>query len=123
VLREVKAARPTVSKMFMNTMADLDGDVVVVEFAPEARVFKKMAEDQDVTALLRESINSVLGWHVSLRYQLGRGGVRPDVEDDRPPSAPPAGAADPETLDRMLTEGLGAEVVAESDTDEGKARP
>jgi DNA polymerase-3 subunit gamma/tau len=123
VLREVKAARPTVSKMFMNTMADLDGDVVVVEFAPEARVFKKMAEDQDVTALLRESIKSVLGWHVSLRYQLGRGGVRPDVEDDRPPSAPPAGAADPETLDRMLTEGLGAEIVAESDTDDGKARP
>jgi DNA polymerase III subunit gamma/tau len=122
VLREVKAARPTVSKMFMNTVADLDGDVVVVEFAPEARVFKRMAEDQDVTALLRESIKTVLGWHVSLRYQLGRGGVRPDTDDDAPPSAPPAGPADPEALDRMLTEGLGAEVVGESDTDQGKAR-
>jgi hypothetical protein len=106
--------------MFLNTMADLDGDTVVVEFAPEARVFKKMAEDAEVTALLRQSIESVLGWHVSIRYQLGRGEVRADVEDEGggsyAPPTPTGAVADPEALDRMLTEGLGAAIVGESDS-------
>jgi hypothetical protein len=83
-----------------------------------------MAEDADVTALLRTSIESVLGWHVAIRYQLGRGRVRvedPDGEDpgeptfcNTPPVAAPR-AADQDSIDRMLSEGLGAEVVNESD--------
>jgi len=115
VLREVKTVRPTASKMFMNTMADIDGDTVVVEFAPEARVFKKMAEDPEVTAVVREAVASVLGWHVSIRYQLGRGEVRPDpASSTHAPPAHTGATADPSELDRALTEGLGAEVIAES---------
>jgi DNA polymerase-3 subunit gamma/tau len=120
ILREVKAVRPAASRMFMNTMADIDGDTVVVEFAPEARVFKKMAEDADITAVLRESIAAVLGWHVSLRYQLGRGEVRLDAGDPSPyaPPSPSVAATDPDALDRALTEGLGAAVVGEPGNDD-----
>jgi DNA polymerase-3 subunit gamma/tau len=136
VLREVKSVRPAVSKMFIGTEADLDGDTVVVEFRPEGRVFKSMAEDADVTALLRESIQSVLGWHVGVRYQLGRGGVRAQAEGEDPPAEDAAGgdlgeaseppvptgaAADADSLDRMFTEGLGAEIVSESGNSNGKA--
>jgi DNA polymerase-3 subunit gamma/tau len=119
VLRAVKTVRPAASKMFMNTEADLDGDTVVVEFQPEARVFKSMAEDADVTALLRTSIQSVLGWHVAIRYQLGRGDVRAEEFDDDEPgvrTASPAASGDQDSIDRMLSESLGAQVVSQSDT-------
>jgi DNA polymerase-3 subunit gamma/tau len=124
VLRQVKTVRPAASKMFMNTEADLDGDTVVVEFQPEARVFKVMAEDADVTALLRTSIEAVLGWHVALRYQLGRGSVRAEDSGDAAPEIP-AGADTPvrvgqDSIDRVLSESLGAQVVSESDKTPGK---
>jgi hypothetical protein len=109
--------------MFMNTEADLDGDTVVVEFQPEARVFKSMAEDADVTALLRNSIQTVLGWHVAIRYQLGRGSVRAeDLDDEEPgvPAASPASSGDQDSIDRMLNESLGAQIVSESDKSSGK---
>jgi len=126
VLREVKTVRPAASKMFMNTEADLDGDTIVVEFQPEARVFKSMAEDADVTALLRNSVQAVLGWHVAVRYQLGRGGVRAEDIDDGEPGVPasggvsPAVSGDQDSIDRMLSEGLGAQVVSETDKTPGK---
>jgi hypothetical protein len=123
VLREVKTVRPAASKMFLDTEADLDGDTVVVEFRPEARVFKSMAEDAEVTALLRNSVQAVLGWHVAIRYQLGRGGVRAqDPGDDEPgvPGASAAVSADQDSIDRMFSEGLGARVVSENDTSPGK---
>jgi hypothetical protein len=118
--------------MFIGTEADLDGDTVVVEFRPEGRVFKSMAEDADVTALVRESIKSVLGWHVGVRYQLGRGGVRALAEDegafdddagsvDDASPAPAAAVPDGDSLDRMFTEALGAEIVSESGSSDGKA--
>jgi hypothetical protein len=106
--------------MFMNTMADLDGDTVVVEFPAEARVFKKMAEEAEVTAVVREAVASVLGWHVSIRYQLGRGEVRPEPATGDKASEPPVSSgasADTDELDRRLAEGLGAAVVAEPGTD------
>ncbi len=130
VLREVKTVRPAASKMFMDTEADVDGDTVVVEFRPEARVFKSMAEDAEVTALLRNSIQAVLGWHVAIRYQLGRGAVRAEDPDEVHPSSvaggrnapptPPVQAADDDSLDRMFTEGLGAAIVNENVKDPGK---
>ena len=118
VLRAVKEVKPATSKLFMNTVADLDGDTVVVEFAPDARVFKKMAEDQEVTAILREAIAAVLGWHVGLRYQLGRGEVRAgsDTVSNDPP-APSGAATDHDALDRALLEGLGAAVVEPGNDD------
>jgi DNA polymerase III subunit gamma/tau len=129
VIRAVKESKPAVSKVFLETEADVDGDTVVVEFAPNRKVLMRRAQEQDAVALLREAIGSVLGWHVAIRYQLGRGAVRPDEipAPGRPPlpsgthvetptaPQPPAG---PDELDRMLVEELGAEVIIEHHGDD-----
>jgi hypothetical protein len=116
----MKEVRPTTSKMFLETEADLDGDEVVVEFDSSRKVFKKMAEDAEVTALLRTSIERVLGWRVSVRYQLGRGAVRP-ADGPAADGGLPAGQ-DADDLDRVLIEGLGAEVVSERPAKDEKGR-
>jgi DNA polymerase-3 subunit gamma/tau len=111
VINEVKRVRPAASKLFMDTEADLDGDTVVVEFDPSRRVLVRAAEEQDVVALLRDSIKGVLGWHVGIRYQLGRGAVRPAGEappTGHPTAKPSPVLSDPDALDRALVEGLGA---------------
>ena len=111
VINEVKRARPAASKLFMDTEADLDGDTVVVEFDPTRRVLVRAAEEQDVVALLRDSIRTVLGWHVGIRYQLGRGAVRPSDEArsvGHPPERATTASGDADALDRALVEGLGA---------------
>ena len=126
VIRLVKEKRPAASKLFLDTEADLDGDTVVVEFDPSRKVLVKRAEEQDVVALLRESIGHALGWKVGIRYQLGRGSVHHDdpVADSPLPgpghvqtSAIPEPASSPGDVDRALIEGLGAEVVAEKPRD------
>jgi DNA polymerase-3 subunit gamma/tau len=128
VLRRIKEQRPAASKLFMDTEPDVDGDTVVIEFDSSRKVLVKRAEEEDVRALVRSAIQDVLGWHVAIRYQLGRGAVRrgPDDyefghdEEEAHPVAPPpvrptAGNNDPDALDRMLIEGLGAEVVSENE--------
>ena len=122
VIRLVKEKRPTASKLFLETEADLDGDTVVVEFDPSRKVLVKQAEEQEVVAVLRDAVHRTLGWKVGIRYQLGRGGVHRDADAESaslpgrdhveaPGSPEPAsGHGD---IDRMLIEGLGAEVVAE----------
>ena len=124
VINEVKAAKPAASKLFLETEADLDGDTVVVEFDPTRKVMVRVAEDPDVVALLRGAIQTVLGWHVGIRYQLGRGEVRrADDSASRGSSAPPAPAAgatsaDADLIHHHMIEGLGAEIVSTStDTD------
>jgi hypothetical protein len=125
VINRVKESRPAASKLFLETEADVDGDTVVVEFDPSRRVLVRAAEEQDVVALLRDSVRDVLGWHVAIRYQLGRGAVRP-LGDDPPdpgvesePAAPTPGSDDG-SLDRILIDGLGAEVVSTSSDDDRK---
>jgi DNA polymerase-3 subunit gamma/tau len=125
VVNRVKESRPAASKLFLETEADVDGDTVVVEFDPSRRVLVKAAEEQDVVALLRDSIRDVLGWHVAIRYQLGRGAVRPPDDDpsDPGPEAEPEAATpgvEDGSLDRMMIEGLGAEVVSTSPDDDRK---
>jgi hypothetical protein len=116
VINAVKAVRPAASKLFLDTEADVDGDTVVVEFDPSRKILVRRAEEQDVVALLRDAIRDVLGWHVGIRYQLGRGAVRrgePDVSAAGVPPVPAAQAAgDGDALDRMFLEGLGAEIVS-----------
>jgi DNA polymerase-3 subunit gamma/tau len=135
VLREVKARRPMVSKALLDTEVDLDGDVVVVEFAPDRRTPMKAASEPEAAALLRECIGRVTGARVAVRFQLGRGVVR--HEQDDPAGAPvPVDAEvanDPDDpaaeqghrvtsraadVERMLIDGLGAEVVLEHPADE-----
>jgi hypothetical protein len=125
VINEIKRARPAASKLFLETEADIDGDTVVVEFDPSRKVLVRRAEEQDIVAALRDAIRDVLGWHVAIRYQLGRGAVRPQGDDDPPPPGlPPVRIADApdqtdaDALGRMLMESLGAEEVTTTpDTD------
>lgn len=123
VLREVKTERPMASKAFLDTEVDLDGDTVVVEFAADRRTPMRAADNAETKTLLRQCIHRVTGADVAIRYQLGRGVVRPDEQDVAPrvktaaPSeaagssaAGTAGAAD---MERMLIDSLGAEVLSE----------
>ena len=122
VIRLVKEKRPTASKLFLDTVADLDGDTVVVEFDPSRKVLVKQAEEQEVVAVLRDAVHRTLGWKVAIRYQLGRGGVHRDADAEGPrlpgadhveTPASPEPASGSGGIDRVLIEGLGAEVVAE----------
>ncbi|MDO8963482.1 MAG: DNA polymerase III subunit gamma/tau [Coriobacteriia bacterium] len=117
VLRALKEARPTASKLFLDTEAGLDGDEVVVEFGSGAGMLLKLADEPEVKQALRGSVERVLGWHVGIRYQLGRGAVKP-VTRAVAPAAPDVAHAADDPLDRMLIEGLGAEVVAEHPADD-----
>jgi DNA polymerase III subunit gamma/tau len=125
VIRAIKEKRPAASKVFLDTEADIDGDTIVIEFDPARNVLLKRAEDAEIVALVRDAVDAVLGWHVAIRYQLGRGGVRPAGSQaggssaGGPPlpqrrSAPPEGE---DMLDRMFVEGLGAEVVGDTKDD------
>jgi hypothetical protein len=139
VLREMKATRPMASKALLDTEVDLDGDVLVVEFAPNRRTPMAAASEQDAVALLRECIRRVTGATLAVRFQAGRGVVRHDVgvEADAPdheaaavdettgdaasPAPATAGngrAADGPATDaaRVLIDGLGAEVVDDGRT-------
>jgi hypothetical protein len=95
----------------LDTEVDVDGDVLVVEFAPNRRTPMKAASEQDAVALLRDCVRSVTGATMAVRFQMGRGAVR---HDDDPPgdtvdeAAPPTPVTDPA---RFLIDGLGAEVV------------
>ncbi|MDO8914854.1 MAG: DNA polymerase III subunit gamma/tau [Coriobacteriia bacterium] len=124
VLREMKSGRPMASKAFLETEVDLDGDTVVVEFPSDRRTPMRAADDAETKALLRECIHRVTGADVAVRYQLGRGVVRPDEQGSTSDAiAPPtesAGvqSADAVDVERMLIDSLGAEVIIEHSSEE-----
>jgi DNA polymerase-3 subunit gamma/tau len=129
VINQVKVARPAASKLFLETEADIDGDTVVVEFDPSRKVLVRRAEEQDIVAALRDAIRDVLGWHVGIRYQLGRGAVRPQDDDDpTAPGLPPVPVTDSpdhtddDALGRMFIETFGAEEVTTT-TDNDRKGP
>jgi DNA polymerase III subunit gamma/tau len=127
VIRAIKEVRPASSKLFLDTQADLDGETVVIEFDPSRKLLVKRAEEPDVVALVRDAVLEVLGWHVEVRYQLGRGAVRRAeasvASEPREAGAPPRPKAQAvplgdDALDRMFIEGLGAEVIGDTTKDE-----
>jgi hypothetical protein len=112
VLREMKAVRPMASKALLDTEVDLDGDVLVVEFAPTRRVPMKAASEQDALALLRESVLRVTGANLAVRFQVGRGVVQHEEPSaDLPPDPDAAAAPAAGDAAQALIDGLGAEVV------------
>jgi DNA polymerase-3 subunit gamma/tau len=150
ILREMKTRKPATSKLFIDTEVDLDGDTVVVEFAPNRRVPMQVANEQENVALLRECIRAVTGMTVAVRFQLGRGVVRPesvsgdggnDAGPDLPEVAPGADvplpaepvsgvATDPAPsastgadAERLLIDDLGAEVILERPEQQERAAP
>ena len=129
VLRDLKATMPAKSKLFLNTTVEPEGDTVVVEFNPGYEMNMRIAKSADTVAMLRESIEAVLGVKMAVRYQLGRGGVRPEeFEEPDPeprvaavprPSAPehvespgrPAPDAPGGDVGRALMDAFGTDVV------------
>jgi hypothetical protein len=115
ILRAMKAERPMAANALLDTEVDVDGDVLVVEFAPNRRTPMKAASEQDAVALLRDCVRRVTGATMAVRFQMGRGAVRHDDESavdvvDGPASTSSTDAA------RVLIDGLGAEVVEDAPT-------
>jgi hypothetical protein len=114
ILRAMKAERPMAANALLDTEVDVDGDVLVVEFAPNRRTLMKAASEQDAVALLRDCVRRVTGGTMAVRFQMGRGVVRHDDEPagalagDVPPSPSATDSA------RVLIDGLGAEVVEDA---------
>jgi DNA polymerase-3 subunit gamma/tau len=111
VLRDLKASAPAKSKLFLNTDVEPDGDTVVVAFNPGFEMNMKIANSADTVAMLRDSLETVLGVKMAVRYQLGRGGVRPEETDDFEPgpaslaAAPGSAAPDSAPRDRVESPG------------------
>jgi hypothetical protein len=118
------------------TAVDVDGDTVVVEFPKDQRMTMTLAQDPDTVQLLRRAIATVLGVKPPVRYQLGRGAVKPvempepvaptlPVDDavqstDEPESPSGEDADEAPLLEKTLMDEFGAEVIVERRHDEKK---
>lgn len=127
-IAEFKKLKPTRSQLFNGAEVDVDGDELVVEFPPDAAVPLELAGEQETLEALRRALQAVLGVQPVVRYQLGRGSIQPrrakvpvstvptpPSEENHAEERPEGGAAEAETgsLERMLIDELGAEVVEE----------
>jgi DNA polymerase-3 subunit gamma/tau len=136
IVAEIRKSSASKSHLFQNTEVDVDGDTLVVEFPVEGKVPMGIASKSDTMQELRRGVAEILGSGPPVRFQLGRGAVRPPEPAEEPaeqpdtggaeagspgPPAEPAGDAegadgDPppaESLEKMLIDDLGAEIVAE----------
>jgi hypothetical protein len=140
VLAEVKKRQASKAHLFINSEVDVDGDIVVVEFPEDQRVTMNLASKQETHEVLMAAVTTVVGRRVTVRFQLGRGAVRPpededvyepgdvgpvvqDGDEDTATTERSAGTEGPMDAAEMLIEGLGAELVAEHvDEKEGEER-
>jgi len=115
VIAEIKRVKAARAHIFINTEVDvdLDGKTLVVEFPADGKFTMELARDSETRQMLVAALAKVLGAAPSLRYQLGRGAVRP-AEDEKPPSVSvPPSPVDESEVERMLINGLGAQMIAE----------
>jgi DNA polymerase-3 subunit gamma/tau len=99
VLAEFKKLKPSRSHTFNETEAEVDGDVLVVEFPIEQQFMMNLASDSDTLGLLRRSISAVLGVEPPVEYRLGRAGgststSTPEVSSPATESAAAHGTTD-----------------------------
>ncbi len=141
VVQEMRKVRMSRAQLFTATEVDVDNDgaTLVVEFGSDQGFALQRARDPESLMVLRNALASVLGTVPPVRYQLGRGPVRPAVEPvpvahgarvdvpaatvpDETGGVPQAARADSEdrrSLEKQILEDLGAEVVVEHGHDEG----
>jgi hypothetical protein len=111
--------------VFNGTEAEIDGDVLVVEFPVDQEFnMKKIAGDNETIALLRRSIATVLGVDPAVQYRLGRSGGSRKVAAPEP-AAQPANSVDDQAaildhaaLEAQVIAELGAEVLDDVTPDE-----
>ena len=142
VIDEVRRRSTMVAHLLANTVADVDGDELVVEFMAGETVQADLIREHENTQMLQRAIADVMGVRAPIRLQLGRGDVQPQTEpvaDPRrvrvpetreledelthriPVAAPPtrAGGARPVAdIEAMLRDELGAELIAEHPAEE-----
>ncbi|MRS11995.1 MAG: DNA polymerase III subunit gamma/tau [Actinobacteria bacterium] len=130
ILAEFKKLKPSRSQSFSGTEAEVDGDVLVVEFPADQRFAMDLVSDAYTVGLLRRSISAVLGVDPPVEYRLGRSGGSPDPEalqksadtkatgGSEPVTGPEDPKVEPETavsdhaeLEASVIAGLGAEVI------------
>ncbi|MCL4555136.1 MAG: hypothetical protein M1565_08440, partial [Actinobacteria bacterium] len=89
VVAEIKRLKPSRSQIFANTEVDMDpdGKTIVIEFPADGRYTMDMAGNPDTRQLLLAALGKVFGSVPPLRYQLGRGPVRPAAEPVKPSKA------------------------------------
>jgi len=75
---------PTSSLLGDARPADLDGDVLTVEFARSAEFKRKLAEDPKNVALLRDALYEVTGRKLTVEFAVGEGEDGGDVELEEP---------------------------------------
>jgi DNA polymerase III subunit gamma/tau len=124
VVAEIKKAKNATGQLFVTAAVDTDGDEIVVEFPADQELTMKMAQRPDNLQYLRQALATVLGKPTPVRYQLGRGTLKP-AEAARPanvihhmpdPDAPPP-PPEPDALDLLAGEFGDIEVEHVQDTD------
>jgi hypothetical protein len=165
VLVDIKKAKPGRAGIFAaaEVEIDRDGETLVVEFPGDQPFSIQLAEEPEMRELLKRALSSALGFAPPVRFQLGKGAVRPAASapevpapapaqrpapasdtsyDDEPvpeyyetgagavgeyesrpaaaasvaspiPAVAPAVAGQQSDLARLLTEGMGAQIVAQ----------
>ncbi|MBN1193509.1 MAG: DNA polymerase III subunit gamma/tau [Coriobacteriia bacterium] len=74
VLAEFKKLKPSRSQLFNGTEAEVDGEVLVVEFPADQEMLVSLAEESETLSVLRRSVATVLGTEPLIEYRLGRSG-------------------------------------------------
>jgi hypothetical protein len=79
VLSEIKKAKPGRAQLFgaADIEVDGDGETLVVEFPGDQAFSIQLAEEPEMRELLKRSLASALGFAPPVRFQLGKGAVRP----------------------------------------------
>jgi len=96
VLSEIKKAKPGRAQLFgaADIEVDSDGETLVVEFPGDQAFSIQLAEEPEMRELLKRSLASALGFAPPVRFQLGKGAVRPAettrtaASSESPASAP-----------------------------------
>jgi DNA polymerase-3 subunit gamma/tau len=136
----VKRAWPTVlallrkrtgapkAQLFASVETDTDGEYVVIEFPADQKLAMEIAEKDETRSALGDVLGEVLGGTVKVRFQLGRGPVRPPEDAGAQSGAGPEGTTEraetersdaasvsPEAsdLEQMLIRDFDAEIVEE----------
>ncbi|MDR3686813.1 MAG: hypothetical protein P4L93_07665 [Coriobacteriia bacterium] len=79
VLSEIKKTKPGRAQLFgaADIEVDSDGETLVVEFPGDQAFSVQLAEEPEMRELLKRALASALGFAPPVRFQLGKGAVRP----------------------------------------------
>jgi DNA polymerase-3 subunit gamma/tau len=144
VIEEIRRKSAPLSHMLTNTVADADGDELVIEFPADESIQAELVGEADNIQTVRRAIADVMQVRAPVRIQLGRGEVRaavptpapfpgvpesaePEDENTRPISSvatesarAPGGGRPVADIESILRDELGAELISEQPADDGR---